>query len=154
MSDNTTLNAGAGGDLIRNVAKGAAKTQVVTLDLGGAGSESLVNGFIPVQVATGPANWGQAVAVASGATATPVNLLSVSVGYQVKGLIAHGTGDGYFAVQVGGLTVVSGRTRMTAPMLQIILPNGIAVTGGSNVAVKVTNESGTTADYELTLLGA
>ena len=40
------------------------------------------------------------------------------------------------------------------PTLMITLPNGIAVATGSTVTLKVTNESGSTADYEATLLGA
>jgi hypothetical protein len=43
MSDNTTLNSGAGGDIVRAVDRGSAKTQVVQLDVGGAGGESLVS---------------------------------------------------------------------------------------------------------------
>ena len=69
------------------------------------------------------------------------------------GLIGHGTGDGYFVVQVNGSTVFSGRTRATLPTLVITLPNGIAPTAGSVIALKVTNESGSTADYDATLLG-
>lgn len=47
-SDNTQLNPGTGGDTIRDVLKGTAKTQVVTLDLGGAGAEQLIAGSMPV----------------------------------------------------------------------------------------------------------
>lgn len=55
MANNTTLNTGAGGDVIRNIDKAGAKTQVVTLDLGGSGTESLVAGSIPVTGAFFPA---------------------------------------------------------------------------------------------------
>lgn len=48
MADNTRLNPGAAGDLMRSVEKGAAKAQVVVLDLGGSGAESLATGAIPV----------------------------------------------------------------------------------------------------------
>jgi hypothetical protein len=48
MADNTRLNPGAAGDLMRSVEKGAAKAQVVVLDLGGAGAENLADGAIPV----------------------------------------------------------------------------------------------------------
>lgn len=46
MSNNSTLPAS--GDVIRSVDKAGVKTQVVTLDLGGSGAESLVAGSIPV----------------------------------------------------------------------------------------------------------
>jgi len=56
MSDNTLLNPGAGGDTVRtidrtqNVPSGTGKTQVVALDIGGEGQESLVtaSNSIPV----------------------------------------------------------------------------------------------------------
>lgn len=47
-SDNTQLNVGLGGDVIRDIAKAGAKTQVVCLDLGGTGAESIPSaGYIP-----------------------------------------------------------------------------------------------------------
>ena len=175
MADNTTLNVGVGGDVVRDLQRpSGAKTQVVGLDLGGdsANPEVLITAgqqlaaasvpvvlasdhpILPVQNATGSTNWGQSLAVVTGSTATVVNIVSSTAGYQIKGMLCHGTADGYFAIQVNGVTQVSGRTRSTAPMLQLILPNGIRVTTGSNVAARVTNESGSTADYELTLLGS
>lgn len=48
MADNTVLNLGGGGDTTRSVDKAGVKTTVVTLDLGGAGAESLVAGTVPV----------------------------------------------------------------------------------------------------------
>jgi hypothetical protein len=42
------LNPGVGGDTIRTVEKGGVDTQVVILDLGGAGAESLLTGTLPV----------------------------------------------------------------------------------------------------------
>lgn len=59
MADNTTLPVGAGGDQIRDIDRAGVKTQVVTLDFGGAaGPEALItliNG-LPVQPQTG-ATW-------------------------------------------------------------------------------------------------
>ena len=177
MADNTLLNAATvtGGDSIRDLARqgGTVKTQAFQLDLGGpsANAEVLITAgqqamsvsvpvviaanqtAIPVMQALGTAVWAQSLAVTAGATATVVSIASSTAGYQIKGLIGHGTGDGYFVIQVGGVTVVSGRTRSTAPMLQLNLANGIAVATGSAVTLKVTNESGSTADYDATLLG-
>ena len=98
--------------------------------------------------------WGQAVAVTAGATATLASIPSSTVGYQIKGFTANGIGDGYFFIQVAAATVLSGRIRSTAPVYTLTLPNGIAVPTGSAIALKVTNESGSTADFEATLLGA
>lgn len=38
MANNTVLNTGTGGAVIRNIDKGGAKTPVVIVDLGGTGS--------------------------------------------------------------------------------------------------------------------
>lgn len=43
MSDNTQLNQGNYGDVIRTVDKSGKKTQVVVLDVGGSGAESLAS---------------------------------------------------------------------------------------------------------------
>lgn len=43
MADNTTLNSGASGDVIRDIDRAGIKTQVVAIDGGGASSESLVS---------------------------------------------------------------------------------------------------------------
>ena len=175
MADNTTLNVGANGDIVRDLARqgGNVKTQVIQLDIGGASANSEVlitagqqtmalsvpvvlasnQTALSISAASGSSTWAQSLAVVAGATPTVISIASTIAGYQLKGLIGHGTGDGYFFVQVGGITIVSGRTRSTAPMLQIIIPNGIAITTSSALTVKVTNESGSTADYEVTLLG-
>lgn len=50
------LNPGVGGNVVRTVTKGGLEVQVITLDLGGAGAESLIAGSVPV---TGPATDGQ-----------------------------------------------------------------------------------------------
>lgn len=48
MADNTTLPTGVGGDTVRTIDKSGNKTQVVTLDVGGAGAEALLAGTVPV----------------------------------------------------------------------------------------------------------
>lgn len=68
MADNTTLNLGVGGDTIRQVDKAGAKSQVILLDVGGLGVESLFTGAV-----TGPLTDAQLRAVpvpVSGTVAT------------------------------------------------------------------------------------
>lgn len=159
-------------DLARQ--SGAVKTQVVQLDIGGASAnaevlitagQQVMAASVPVVLASDqPAiktsataannNWGQSLALTAAATGVVINIASSAAGYQIKGFIAHGTGDGYFALQVASVTILSGRTRSTLPTLPISLPNGINIPTGSLVTLKVTNESGSTADFEATLLGA
>lgn len=177
MSDNTVINiASIPGDTIRDTVKagnGVAKTQIFALDIGGssANAEILLTAgpqlaavSMPVVLAIDqpalvisplPASnkWAQALAVANGATATVVSILSSIAGYKITGISAMGNGDGYFVVQVAAVPVLSGRINWSNPNLAIILPNGISVVTGSAVTVQVTNISGSTADYEATLLG-
>lgn len=176
MSDNTLLNVGVGGDTVRDLARqgGGVKTQVVQLDIGGASSNAevlitagqqqmaasvpvvLASNHTPLQTVAAPAYsaWAQSAALTAGATGTLTSIPSSPAGFQIKGLVAHGTGDGYWAIQVASITVLSGRTRATTPTLVLMLTNGISAPTGSVVTLKVTNESGSTADYEATFLGA
>lgn len=50
MADDTRLNSGSGGDLIRSLDRGTAKTQVVALDVGGSDGESLASPQNPLPV--------------------------------------------------------------------------------------------------------
>lgn len=175
-SDNTTLNPGSSGDQIRDIARqgGPVKTQVVQLDIGGdsanaeilisAGQKGMAMSF-PVVLSSDhsalpvvdvPANnsFGEAIDLTAGATAALISIPATTPGFQIKGFIGSGTGDGYWFVQVGGVTLFSGRTRSTVPTLIISLPNGIFINTGSAVTLNVTNESGSTANFESTLLGA
>lgn len=171
-ADNTQL---ANGDVIRDLARqgGLVKTQAMQIDIGGPSSNAevlltagqqvaaasmpvvLASNQPPISVSAPAANdsFGQAAAATAGSTSTLASL-SAPAGYRIAGLIGNGTGDGYFVVQVAGATVFSGRTRSTLPTLALMLPHGIPVSTGALVTLKVTNESGSTADFDGTLLGA
>jgi hypothetical protein len=63
MADNTTLNSGSGGDVVRTEDRGGIKTPVVMLDLGpGGGSESVVDGTAASPAALLPTG-GKAVTI-------------------------------------------------------------------------------------------
>ena len=68
MSDNTTINPGSGGDAVRDIDRGTAKTQVVQLDAGGQSAESLVSQANPLPVS-----------VIQAETATPTNINEVNL---------------------------------------------------------------------------
>jgi hypothetical protein len=72
MSDNTVLSPGTGGDTIREVDKAGVKTQVVLLDIGGAGAESLLTGTLPVSAASLPLPTGAATEATQALQATAV----------------------------------------------------------------------------------
>lgn len=127
-------------------------TNMKPLSVDGSGNLKIAGSFSST-TANSNNSWGQALATTSGATGTIVNIASSIAGYKIRGFVVHGTGDGYWFVQVAGTTILSGRTRATQPTLPVTLPNPIPVTTASAVTLKVTNESGSTADYEGTLLG-
>jgi hypothetical protein len=138
------LLASAGADIVE-VSSGSAEV----VEVGNANFTGVSTG--ETMASNG---WGSAVGVVAGETATLTELLSSPEGYRIKGFTANGTGDGYFFVQINSMTILSGRIRSTAPVYLITLPNGVLVTPASRVSLKVTNESGSTADFEATLLGA
>lgn len=51
MADNTPLNLGVGGDTVRDIDRGTAKTQVVALDTGGRLGETLVSQIVGLATA-------------------------------------------------------------------------------------------------------
>lgn len=173
MSDDSLQS---GNDLIRSFARPgtATKTQVMQLDVGGgsanpevlvtAGQQTmaasipvvLASNQTPLEFRSSPANnaFGQAVALVASSTATLASVTPVAAGFQIRGFVATGTGDGYFSVKVASTKVLTGRIRGSLPTLVVMLPNGIPVAPGQAITLDVTNESGSTADFEATLLGA
>lgn len=86
MSDNTVINIGSGGDIVRDLDRGGVKTQVMQLDIGGSASESLVSptngvpikpqGFVPVA--------GSASAIASAGVAITAVAGPISGGFIIN----------------------------------------------------------------------
>lgn len=99
-------------------------------------------------------NYSSITGLAAGATTTIVSITSSAVGYSIGGLSITGTGEGYFFIQVAGITVLSSRTTNTQRSNVISLPNPLAVSTGSAVVLRVTNEGGASSDYEATLFGS
>lgn len=156
MSDNTTLDAMAGGDVIASDDVNGVKYQRVKVSFGADGFASDVSPNNPLPISQAPAvnQWGQALSVAPGETATLAAIGSSRPGYSVRGLIATGRGEGYFFLQVDALTVLSGRLRLGQPNLVLVLPNAIHMDTNSTVTLQVTNEASSATDFEATLLGA
>ena len=98
-------------------------------------------------------SYGSASAVVDSTTVMLVNIVSSSPNYKITGIVATGNADGYYEVRVGSGTVLSGRTTFGNPTLAILLNSAIVVPAGSAVVVRVTNTSGSTANYEAILLG-
>lgn len=144
MADNTVLPAGAGGDTIRDVEKGGSKTQVVLLDIGGLGVESLFTGAVtqsgtwnitdisgtislPTGAATGAKQDTGNTSVASIDTKTPAlgqALAAASVpvvltAAQVTTLTPPAAITGY-ALEAGNLATLAGKDFATQTTLALV----------------------------------
>lgn len=138
MADNTTLNAGSGGDVIRDIDKSGKKTQVVTLDVGGSGAESLISGSVPISDGGNSITVDGSVTVTQG-TATNLKVDASGVAVPVTDNSGSLTVDnaGTFAVQAaatqsGTWTVQPGNTANTTAWK----------VDASSVAVPITDNSG------------
>jgi hypothetical protein len=110
VADNTRLNVGTAGDLVRDVDKAGVKTPVCIIDVGGAGVEVLLTAGQAVMAASLP------VVIASNQTAVPVTAnvgttgglaldATLTGGTQVSqavGNVAHDAVDSGAPVKVGG----------------------------------------------------
>lgn len=103
MPSNTTINATtiANGDTIRSIEKNGVKTQVVTIDLGGNGDESLPTGTLAVKDSkdTGRVNIAINCYQGAGITGTEALFAANTFAKSVDG-VAAGTGQS-FSVSAG-----------------------------------------------------
>lgn len=155
---NVELNLGAGGKVARTETKGGFESQVVLLDLGGLGAESLLTGAMPV---TG-AFW-QATQPVSIASAVPVTGTFWQTTQPVSGAVTANAGTNLntsaLALETGGnLATVATRTPalgqalaaasvpvvLTAAQLTTLTPlTTVAVTGTFWQATQPVSNAGT-----------
>lgn len=120
MAADTTLNTGTGGDTIRAVDKTGIKAQVVILDIGGAGAESLLTGTLPVSAASLPLPTGAATAARQDTGNTSLSsidgkITAVNTGAVVVSSSALPSGASTAARQdTGNTSVASIDTKMPA----------------------------------------
>ena len=127
MADNTGLNSGTGGNTIRDIDKAGIHTQVVAIDLGGSGAESLLTGTLPVSVASLPLPAG----ASTSALQTSGNASLTSIDGKVPAL-----GQ---ALAAGSVPIV-----MTAAQLTTLTPPA-AITGFATEATLSTLNGKVTA---------
>lgn len=131
MSNNTTLNTGAGGDSIRDIDKGGVKTQVVTLDVGGAGAETLLAGTVPVS-GTVTANVGTTGGLALDATvsANQPRTVNLITGFALEAghLATIDTSTAKIPAQGQALAAASMPVVLTAAQVTTLTPPA-AITG-------------------------
>lgn len=127
MTDNTTLNAGTGGDVIRAEDRAGIKTQVMLIDIGGAGAESLVDGSnpLPVTASALPLPTGAATAAAQSTGNTALASILTALGQTlaiggsvtvsnfpgtqaISGTVTANAGSGTFAISAASLPLPSG----------------------------------------------
>lgn len=130
MAANTVLSPGVGGDTIRAEDKGGFKTQVVLLDIGGLGAESLLSGFLPVSQ-SGTWNIGTITAVTTVSAVTSItNPVAVTgtfwqVTQPVSGTVTANAGTNLntslLALEAGGnLATIAGKDFATQTTLALV----------------------------------
>lgn len=97
MVDNTTLNSGSGGDVIRDIDRSGVKTQVVQLDAGGDSGESLVSSSNPL-----PARAPDTYVALNAASITSAAVLGTweTTGYQSFQIQVTGTFNATVLVEI------------------------------------------------------
>ena len=148
MSDNTTLNAGTGGDLVRTIAKTAnapVKTQMMVIDVGGGADSS----------PEAPLVVGQAAKAASLSFVPASDLSSIEpAGAAITGasMPAGGLGltgwlSAIWSKLSGSIAVTGTFWQATQPVsaASLPLPTGAAMEAGGNLAA-VASAAGTIAD--------
>lgn len=157
MSNNTTLNAGSGGDVLRDIDKAGVKTPVVTIDLGGAGAESLIAGAMPVTGTFWQATQPVSIASAVPVTGTfwqatqPVSIAGTVAVASVGGSVEI-TNDVGNPIPVSGTVGVSGSVAVTGTFWQATQPvsgtvsaNPAAATSGGATPYHLISAASTNA---------
>ena len=132
MADNTRLNVGSGGDLIRAVDRSGTKTSVVVLDVGGTGAEALIgnaSNTLPVSLSTLPAG---------------TNLLGkTAAGLQIASLYSGATPVSVRTAPIAA--TASGYTQLVAAVTaKTVYVLGFLVVSDAAVTIKFTDYDGST----------
>lgn len=125
MADNTVLNAGTGGDTVRDIDHSGVKTQVVALDLNPAGAETLMAGSMPVTAASLPLPTGAATSAKQDTGNTSIASVDTKIGEVQASPTANTLLD--------RLKVIA--TNVAALATTIVLGAGSAVIGVVNLAL-------------------
>jgi hypothetical protein len=147
MADNVELNLGSGGKVVRSIDKGGFEAQVVIVDLGGAGAESLLTGAMPV---TG--TFWQATQPVSGAVSVsnfPAGFLAAQSGTWNVGITGTVPVSGTFwqatqPVSVATLPALAAGTANIGDVDVLTLPS---LPAGTNLIGKTSTAQDTDALY-------
>jgi hypothetical protein len=142
MADNTTLNAGSGGDTMRDKDRAGIKTPIVALDLNPAGSETLMAGAMPVTgtfwQATQPVSIAASVGVTQSGTwsvtvvdSVPLAVSAAQSGTWTVAISAGSAVIGHVVVDSGSLTVTNAVTVVNAGTFAV--QNTAATPAGTNL---------------------
>ena len=145
MADNVTLNEGQGGKEARTIDKSGKQTQVVAIDLGGSGAESLLTTSLPV-TNTPLTNMGagEYETVAASQTAQALGATGATGDYIAGILVIPATTSPgnvllldnatSITVFVGGATSVSNLVPFFIPLGMISVSGAWKITTGTNVS--------------------
>ena len=121
MADNTALSSGSGGDSIRGIDKTGVKTQVVVLDLGGSGAESLLTGTLPVSNASLPLPAGASTSALQSTGNTSVGSIDTKTPALGQALAAASSPVVLTAAQVTTLTPPAAITGYSLEATQLLV---------------------------------
>ena len=121
MADNTALSSGSGGDSIRGIDKTGVKTQVVVLDLGGSGAESLLTGTLPVSTASLPLPAGASTSALQSTGNTSVGSIDTKTPALGQALAAAASPVVLTAAQVTTLTPPAAITGYSLEATQLLV---------------------------------
>lgn len=135
MADNTTLNTGAGGDVVRTNDRSSVKTPVVMLDLGSDSAESIVDGTSATPAALMPVG-GKAVAiVATPSVGTAAYVAKDAVGTLLSFSNAARVSGG--SITVDAVTIVDKAQQMMT--MELVLFNASITTPTDSSAFDPTD---------------
>lgn len=140
MANNTPLAVPAGsspGDNIRSLDRSGIKTQVVQLDIGGAGAEMLVAGAMPVTINAGAAAIGTVSLNAALPTgANTIGAVNIAAAQTLATVTTVSTVTNL--AQLGGNAIAMGSGVTGTGVQRVVLATDVALPAGANVIGALT----------------
>jgi hypothetical protein len=138
--DNTTLNAGSGGDTVRDINRSGVKTQVVQLDMGGESAEQLVTYSSPLPATPVSVIGVYQEGVIAGA-GNPQWVLSGVVPTNGFELTNNDTAQNLHFRENAPASVAFGPSTVIPPLGRYVSPPGYKPTGPVSVTGDATGQS-------------
>lgn len=143
MANNTTLNAGSGGDTIRDLDRSGVKTQIVALDLNPAGAETLMAGAMPTSLQP-QTSGGPSTSRVKAAASTNATSVKASAGQVYGWYLYNNTASAKF------LKLYNKASAPTVGTDTPLFTVGVPANGGTNIEFSMGVPFGTGIAYAIT----